>query len=238
MAPDKLVSIKEAILQALEMMGKDDMRALPVLNIWAVQAEDKIGSYYGLEKKIEVIDINGCIGTLSCGTRKVLGLLLGDHGTDCDLLFDRICSLNLNSIDYTSLDTGVGITIIGGNREIKSVARYEHRSNGIIEFPYKPNTNKATVKVLKHHVDADGFIQVQYCHVLAIAAYIKWRISEQSRFGPDKMTFQDITYFQNEWFVACRDAIAQSAQVSENEQQEISALVNNPLSGNVFHISR
>ena len=48
MANDKMVSIKEAILQALELMGKDDMRNLPILNIWATHAEKKIGSYYGI----------------------------------------------------------------------------------------------------------------------------------------------------------------------------------------------
>jgi hypothetical protein len=220
------------------MMGKDDMRSFPILNIWATHAEKKIGSYYGYKKSIEIIEISGCKATLPCGTLKVLGLLIGDHGTDCDLMFDRICNINTNSIDYTSLDTGIGITIISGNKELKSVARFEERGDGTIEFPFKPNSDKATVKVLRMHTDEDNFLKVQESHLLAIASYIKFMVAQQSRFGPDKMTLQDVAYFQNEWFLACRDAIANSSWPSESEQQELAGMINNPLSGNMFYVNR
>jgi len=234
---NKLVSIREAIIQALEMMGKDDMREAPILNIWATRAENEIGSYYGYEKSIEVINVKGCRAELPCGTHRVLGVLIGDQGTSCDLIFDSICNLNVNTIDYQSLDTGIGLTIVGGSREVIKKATYEVREDNCIEFPYNINSDKVTVKVLKNPTDSKGFIKVQYSHIEAIAAYIKWKIAERSRFGPDKMTLGDVQYFSKEWSILCRKAIGNSAWPSETEMQELSGIINNPLLSNVYHLS-
>jgi hypothetical protein len=238
MAADKFVSIKQGVMEALEFMGRDDMRSAPMLNDWAVRAEKKIGSYYGLSKEICIIDmITDCKAKLPCGTQEVLGVLVGDHGTDCDIIFEQICNLNVNSIDYQSLDTGIGLTIIGGDKEVEKNNRYEVRGDNTIEFPYSITSDKLTVKVLKHPEDQNGFIKVQSGHLDAIAAYIKWKVAEMSRFGPNKMTMSDVNYYGTEWGLACRNAIAESSWPSDSEKEEISGILNNPLISNVYYKS-
>lgn len=226
-----IVSSQVAILDAIERIGREDMRDAPILTSWAEEAEKKIGGFYSFKREIEVLDVCGCKVKLPCGVFDVEGLLIGDHGKSCGLVFDQLCNIPTSNIDFKSSDLSANIVVIypGSGKSLTPV-QYSIQ-DGHIVLDRDLDGQKITVKLLKWHTDIDGFIMVEEDHIEAIGYFIMLRLAERSRFGKNKMTFSDIQWFQKKWDFHCLQARSASGEESKTEKDILTSLYNNPLSG-------
>ena len=99
-----MVSIMSAVNKALDFTGSESIDDVPVLVDWAIDADKAIGSFYDYKEEIHVLDVTNCRAKLPCGTIEVRGLLLGDHGCNCNITFDNA------KLVIQDLSTGVETT--------------------------------------------------------------------------------------------------------------------------------
>ncbi len=88
MSVNKLISIKNAVLNAQDMLGMDNDTMRPLFTTWATYAEKEIGGCCGITKFC-VIDICGCTAELPNDTFQVKGAVLGRHDANCGSLFSN-----------------------------------------------------------------------------------------------------------------------------------------------------
>lgn len=234
----ELVSIKNAVNKALDYVGALSEDDVPVLIEWAIDADKSIGSYYDYEAKIWVLDVVNCQADLPCGVVKVVGLLLGDHGCDCSLLFDSdVFSLLDTSTDVETTTGFLAVDVITAEqvccRLSSSGIRWQVQDNKIV-LAGNYDGNKVTIKVLQYKFDSEGFPMININNVRAIASYLEYRLAARSRWAKDrreKMDVVDVRRLEQRWYDLKIDAAAQSAMPSESEQQEVADMYNNPLSG-------
>ncbi len=218
-------------MDAAESMNMDFARGKRLLTNWAIKAEKKIDSYYDYDKCICVLDVEeGCKVRLPEGAVIVLGMLLGDHGTDCDLVFDRYFSVR-NNANLHSINGFAVIDYDGGNYNCL-VDGYEVQDNCIV-FNGKISESKITIQYLGYREDKDGFIMINENNVDAIESYLELRRAKRSKWVSDGPKFSrgEIQDLQLKWDNECRNARARSAEPTESERQYMSRLYNNPLSG-------
>lgn len=232
MSIKRKVSVFAAIQMALDNMSKDETIDMPLYTEWAMQAENHIGSYYAYKRKIYVLDICQCSANLPCEVKAVMGILIGDHGTDCNLKFPPI--YNLYNAYKASIANGNFLTIDLGGENYKCVLGGWHIQNNSIIFDNDvSNIDKITIETLAYEVDADGFPMVNENHIDAIAQYIEYKEMLRNRWRKTEIRFQpyDINLAKIEWGRKCRNARAEDAEPSPTERQEITDMINNPTSG-------
>lgn len=235
----KMVSAQVAVLDAIDKMGREDMRDAPILTSWVEEAEKKIGGFYSFKREIEVLEICGCKAKLPCGVFDVIGLLVGDHGKDCGLVFDQICNIPTSNIDFTSSDITANIVVVypGSSSTLNTTLQYSIQ-NGHIVLDRNMDGQRLTVKLLKWHTDIDGFMLVEEDHIEAIGYYLMMKIAEKSRWGKNKMSFSDIQWYQKKWDFHCIQARASSGEESDSERRILVSMYNNPLSGVGFAFNK
>jgi len=232
MSINKLISIKEAILEASEDMGFDLTRDKPVFAMWAVRAEKDIGSYYSYIRKRAVLTIKNCRAELPCSAAYLKAVVYGDHGCDCGELFAGLYGWGLQ------WEAG-GTTLFGA--EIFSVVdplgsfslygeRYEVQNNCIV-FSTNMDGQKVTVEYLGLEEDCDGFVMINENHVPAIIEYIMWKFCVRSRFSQIKMDLGDIQMHQREYNRLVADSRAIDATLTPMEREACVAMLHNPVSG-------
>lgn len=225
----RLVSIKNAVLNALQDTGLDIAADVPVFTRWAAWAEKEgIGSYYSYCKKIEVLDLKDNHAFLPADASYVQGVILGDHGCDSTDLFERCYN---NSISSSSFDnTFLVIDAPDPNATFTTGTKWEVH-NGHLKFKSDMTDGKVTVQYLGFHTDAQGFPEVLDSHLEAIVEYIMYKFCVRSRYSPLKMDHSDIARHQSNYQRLFIDARAEDAQISDSERKEIVALIHNPWSG-------
>jgi len=228
------VSIMAPVNKVLDYMGSESVDDVPVLMDWAIDADKSIGAKYDYKEVIRVLDIVNCRAVLPCGTVEVNGLLLGDHGCDCGLLFDQ-GQIVIRGLS-TDIETTTGFVAIDivSDVELRCSATqwYVQDNNVVLDTNY--DGNKVTVRLLMYQLDNDGFPLVNENNVEAIAAYLEWRTAARSKWSKDKrdvMPANSITEMENRWERLCADARAQSGMPSPAEKADISDLLSNPISG-------
>lgn len=235
MSIKKKVSIRLAVQDALDKMGADGTRDVPVFTSWAVTADSKIGSFYAYKPDIMVINVSECRAELPCGVVAVLGILIGDHGCACDLKFNTLFSSFNSMLSHIDFDPTSGFVVmdgVGGGSPSCSDAKYYIQDNSLV-FSNKINAEKITIKVLRYQMDDDGFPLVNENHIDAISQYILYNAALRTRWKPraDRMPEGAIKDMFYEWGRKCRDARADDADPSPSERAALVSMVNDPLSG-------
>jgi len=233
MSINKLVSIRNPIIEAKALLGIDHDKDDPFMINLATNAEKQIGSYYQYERTKKVLTISGCVACLPNDAVLVEIAVIGDLGTDCGDLLSRYCGgvgsnsvTNVNSnglflvVDLSpSLDGTVSFGYVG----------YSIQNNKII-FDNPHDGQQVTVQYLKFKTDCDGYLEVGENHINAIREYIMWnylrRQSAKNYIDRDMMVLA-----REEWNRECRHARAEDNRLSFSQQQEAKRLYNNPMSG-------
>lgn len=221
-----IVSIKLAIDKFLDKVGLQETREYPVFIEWGIDAEFRIGSFFNYKKSIAVIDIEDGKAELPKGTKKVLGIKMGDCGLNPGQSFnngyyavDLPASQNqffvLDSYQNFYQECGWGYTI----------------QDNTLYFEGTTNATKCTVQLIHLILDKDCFPMVTENHLEAIAEYIAYRYATRSQYTKNPVPNFLIQEHANEYDRLVRDCRAEDGKMSPSEQLEIAELINNPLSG-------
>jgi len=230
MAINNLVSIKVPVLHALEDMGIDISKDVPVFTRWAVDAEKNgIGSYYSYKRKRHVLTMKDCRAKLPCDAATVQVALLGDHGCDCEDLFNS-CLASAPFIATSAQDTFLVIDNADSNAPTVSGVKWEV-TQGYLVLKSNQDGQKVTIQYLGFELDEDGFPKVVSGHVMAIVEYIMYKYAVRSRFSPVKMDHTDVRRHWLEWMRLASSARADDAELSETDRMEIIAMIHDPWIG-------
>ena len=232
MSVNKLISIYDSVNDAFEDMGVDISNDTPVFTRWAIKAEKKIGSYYGLKRKVFVLDVKNCIAHIPANARFVQIVVEGDKGCECDDLRQQ-CNLPTNIFGAPGSEnhTFLVVDIPGGNSTgLYSKVRWEIQDNKIV-FAHKMTCEKITIQALVYEVDCHGFPLVNENHIEALTNYIMYKYASRSRFSANKMDMGDVIRLKNEWIITKGEAIADDSELSETDRQDIVNMIHDPWIG-------
>lgn len=229
---NKLVSISQAINKALDNMGMEDDREIPVLIDWAMEAEDKIDSFYSYVERINVLDVDDCSAKLPCGTKKLVGILFGDHGCDCGTYFGRALTVSSGG-RITAIGEGLVVIDVSSGSTALSGVGYKIQNHKIVFDSNFGGDQKITVKTLGYEIDEDGFPMVNENHIVAIAAYLEWRLMNRSKHKPGGVSYSrgDMIDQERYWNNECSLARANDDFLSREQYAQLAALYNDPLTG-------
>ena len=233
MSINKLISIKNPILDAKMHLGIDHDKDDPFFTRLAVMAEKEIGSYYQFERCRTVLDITNCTAQLPNDSKRVELAILGDHGTACGDLFAM--AVNTLSNDVTNVNTnGIFLVVdISGSQDGTvsnfTYVKYAIQNNKLI-FDACYDGQKVTIQYLRFKVDCDGFMEIGENHVNAIRWYIVYnylfRQSQSNYLVRDKYQ-----HAYQEWNRECAHARATDNEATFSQHRDMVRLFHNPMSG-------
>jgi len=226
----KKVSITIPVYEAIEDMGLGHARYFQKMLRWAVRADDKIGSYYSYKKKISVLDVIDCHASLPCDVVGVLGLIRGDQGCDCGLIFDNVVQFNQGM--NLAVTCPCAYTVSGNIVNQCSELTYGIQDNTIV-FNQNLNGQQITVQYLGYQLDDKGYPLVNDTHITAISQYIKMMLYKESitNIVLPQVSRPDRLDAEREWHRLCRQARGEDGEPSPSERQQLVDMFNDPLSG-------
>lgn len=237
MSLNKLVSIYDAIYNAFEDTGIDVKAQTPVFARWAIDAEKKIGSYYGWKKQFAVLIGNHCRVELPNNCMRVQRMVIGDYGCSCDALMSSSYDWAISNIDNGAfINTGAEVFSLQidldptGNNFNMYDNKFEIQNNNMV-FGRSVDKQKVTIQFLGYEVDCNGFIMVSENHILAITDYIKWNVAKRSRFSPVKMERWEIKDLEASWITLRNQARGEDAELQPHDQKAIASMLHDPWSG-------
>lgn len=237
MSLNKLISIHDAIYNTFGDTGLDIKTETPTFMRWAVDAEKKIGSYYGWKKQFQVLVGDKCRVKLPMNCMSVQRMVIGDYGCDCDSLMSNATNWSIQNLDvgaFISANPGVFSLEVDLDPDGKNFNlynnKYEIQNNNMV-FASSVDKQKVTIMYLGYEVDCDGFLLVSENHILPITAYIKWQIAKRSRYTPIKMDIVDIKMNEAEWKELRNQARGEDAELQPQDQRAIAAMLHDPWSG-------
>lgn len=237
MSINKLISIKNPIINALTIVGADRAKDMPVYVNWAMEAEKEIGSFYGFVKKKVVLDITGCKAEIPCDAVYIQMAVMGAQDCNCNDLTD-LCDLNGIQVNGPlapisppeALDqSGFLIVDFGSTRGLRTVD-FQIQNNKIV-FSSNQTSQHVTVQYLGVELDCDGLPMIGENHVRAIEHYILYRYAIRSKFSSNPININDTMLFKGEWDRLCKHARADDAELSPTERRDIVAQIHNPFAG-------
>lgn len=235
MSINKLISIKHAIIDAMDMMALDHKNHFPILMVWATDAEKAIGSYYQYVRKWKVIDVCGCAAQLPEDSVKVEHAIFGDHGECCGDMFYTVFS-NPTMVNLTGQDSFLVVDVGGSNFNdpVCGIVPYGYQDNKLI-FDIKPNQDKVTIQYIGYKTDCDGFVEIGENHKEAIVQYIlhKWLMRKQKKTSAE---FSQMNWHYVQWSRECAHARALDAELTETEREEIAQMFHDPYSGRGLYV--
>ncbi len=229
MSIKKKVSVRNAIFEALDNIGAQDHKMVPVLTVWATRADIKIKSAYAYEPKNFVFTAKGCSLELPCEIVFLDGIIAGDHGCDCDTLFDTV--FNTLGIEKVNPDGSGNFLVVDINDGIRASSLRGKVINNTLWFDHDVNGQIFTLKTRSYYTDSEGFILVNENHVDAIAIYLEYKLAKRSRWNKKlgNITEMGIRDLRNDWRIACADA--RDDDEDEREHDAVVSMYNDPLSG-------
>jgi hypothetical protein len=230
----KKISIHRAVELAMYNLAMEGQnRFIPLFRVWGTKAEYRIGSYTQYERLIKVLDVTGCrTEQLPCCAVAVTGILLGDHGTDCSLVFQNAYSfLNKTGVIVNPLDAFMVVDVSAGRTSCTDI-QYRVQDNSIV-FASKYCQGKVTVEMLCLQYDCDELPMINENHIEAIAKWIElqWMERKKHTRGGIQYNGAEIERTRIEWHRLCANARAEDGEPSASERAEIVAMINDPLSG-------
>ena len=234
MSVNKLISIKNPIVDAMDLLSVDHDKNIPFFTRLATLAEKEIGSFYQYTLKREVISITNCVACLPSDAVYVDIAILGDLGCECtDLraIVNGTGALNLPSTtgttDNTFLVVDIGSASDGGG--LTGTVNFAVQNNKLI-FEQSFDGYSITVQYLAYAVDCDGFMKIGENHVQAIKWYIVWNYLFRKN-GINSMEYGKMNMAKAEWDRECRHARAEDAQLTNSQRAKIKYMYSNPVSG-------
>lgn len=231
MSINKLISIKNPILDAQNILGIDHDKDVPLFTRLATLAEKEIGSYFQYERKQKVIEICGCSANLPNDSVLVEVAAMGDLGENCGDLLRRVCGITGTT---TNLSDNVNFLVvdIGGSvgEEINiGTVNYSIQNNKII-FDSDRDGQFITVQYLRYKTDCDGFMEIGENHVNAIRWYIIWHhyLGKKNKNYIDRDSMREA---KAEWERECRHARAEDGRMTQSQREEAARLYSNPMTG-------
>lgn len=238
MSINRLISIKNPIINAFDKVGVDRAKDLPVFTTWAIQAEKEIGSHYALVKEKKVLDIHGCKAELPCNAVYLQFAIMGVQDCSCNDL-RSLCSTNTFANEIADNTGSIRLDfnsflivdqVAGGGVGIWNNVQYEIQGNQIV-FYQNLDGQSVTIQYIGYKLDEDGFPMVSENHVRAITEYIEWQYCSRSKYSSNPLPDNLIQEHKREWFRLCSHARAEDAIPSPSEQSDIAQILNDPYSG-------
>jgi len=228
------VSIKNAVMEGIDVMGMDEIRSIPLLTKWAIQGDMKIGSYYGYEERINVLKIDHCKAELPCGTICALDLIFGNFADedDCGLFFGRIRNgTQSRSATQLSRFGFLSVTDVGNISFTQSDIIWRVQDFAIV-FDRDLDGEAITVLTLGYKLDEEGFPMINESHTEAVAQYLEYKVAKQNRWKQERrFSLSEIKEMQHEWFRLASEARGIDGSPSIAERKELVALLHDPLAG-------
>lgn len=231
MSVNKLISIKNAIVDAMDRLAVDHDKLIPLFTRWAVMAEKEIGSFQQYVVKREVLTIEHCSACLPSDAVFIQTAILGDFGCDCADLMRNVCgSLNTSTFGAsggTFLIVDIGSSFTGN---IRGYVNHTIQNNRLI-FEQDFSGKNVTIQYLGIEKDCDGFPLIGENHVLAITEYIIWRyLYRKNNLSP--MDYGKMNVAREEWHRECSHARAVDGQLTESDRNTIVySMLHNPYIG-------
>lgn len=237
MSINKLISIYNPIVDALDYVGADRSVDLPIFTTWATAAEKEIGSVYSFVRKRKVIDICGCTAEIPCDAFKIDAAIFGDHGCDCGDLFNGCFFPGGNWFANTSAQTGTFLIVdldssLSGS---PGIINFQIQNNKIV-LPSDMDGQKITIQYIGYQEDDKGFIMISENHTRAITEYILWKYGIRSAYSQKPINPSLIAEHKREWFRLCRHARADDAILTPGERELIAQAFNDPYKGRGFWV--
>jgi hypothetical protein len=234
MSINRLISIRNPIIDAMDMVGADRSVDMPVFTNWAVQAEKEIASRFAMVVSKKVLTIHGCAAELPCCAVILQRAIMGDHGCDCDSLFSTCFQ-------------GAGNYFINNTNQYSSgflIVDYDPNSvnyfNGFIDYQVQNNQlifrrnldgKKVTIEYVGYQEDENGFIMISENHTRAITEFILWKYGVRSEYSARPLSPAMTIEHKREWFRLCKHSRAQDNILTESDREEIAQVINNPYKG-------
>lgn len=225
----KKVSIKRAVAQAQDNMGIEENNLYPVMKVWAAEGEHRIDTFTMYRQKIYVLDVDGCCVNIPCEAVAIDGLLLGDHGCECDTIFSSI--YGSSGTNGSSVSSYGFIVVDGGGTCMNTSAAYDIYNNQI-HFKKKFH-GKITVRFFVQEVDSEGWMLINENHVYALAAFIEWMWMQRAKHkvGGVKYTRGEIQDQFMLWSRLAASAAVEDVRPTKQEEENIARAFNDPTSG-------
>jgi hypothetical protein len=233
MSINKLISIKNPIVNAIMMRGLDHNKDMPFLMTKAIEAEKMIGSRFQYERKICVLDICGCAACLPDDAAYVERAIMGNQGTDCANLFNSCFGSGTVYADQANGDLSgfliVDISAVGSGNIPYGIVSYEIQNNKIL-FMNNYDGQQVTVQYMGVVTDCDGFPMISENHVPAIEMYLNY-VSAMRKKNKSGAEFNEMQFFFKEWIRLRGGAIADDNILTEPDRMAITAAMSNPYAG-------
>ncbi len=230
MSANKLISIKNPITDAMDLIGIDHDKFIPLFTRWAEVAEKEIGSWFQYELKRKVLTIDKCVACLPDDAVYVQIAILGDMGEDCADLMANACNIiNLPQSTGTAANTFLVVDLGSDQGIVRGYINHQVQNNKLI-FQQDFDGQSVTIQYLRFKKDCDGFMEVGENHVQAIKWYIVWqyffRRSNLSGYEYGKMNKAEA-----EWHRECAHARAQDAELTASDRAKIVGMMHDPYIG-------
>lgn len=233
----QLISIREAITQAVEQTTEDHLDLFPTLITWARKAEDAIGSDYTYEDNIIALTVQNYRAKLPIATKKVVAIIDGDQtASGYEAFYNNWNNYIETELPYFGEDV-IFRWNVSGNVYRPFPLKWKVVDNTIL-FETNPNVAEITVLAKQYKTDEEGLPMINENHITAIALYIKWQLAELERykkFRKLRLSHIDNNYvaeLKDNWIKARNAARGEDLDVTEDQLRMASEMLNNPLSGN------
>ncbi|CAK0764772.1 hypothetical protein CCP3SC1AL1_350018 [Gammaproteobacteria bacterium] len=232
MSINKLISVKNPIVDAMDLLGIDHDKNIPFFTRQAVLAEEEIGSSYQYITKREVLTIKNCIACLPSDAMYIDIAIMGDLGCDCGDLRANFCGgINLPSTYGTANNTflvvDIGSAAEGGS--LRGFCDFSVQNNKMV-FANNYDGQFVTVQYLAPEVDCDGFVMIGQNHIQAIKWYIIWMYYFR-KFGKNSLEYGQMNKAEEQWYRECAHARAQDAILTESQRAKIVGMFHAPYIG-------
>lgn len=231
MSVNKLISIKNPIIDAMDQLGVDHDKLIPIFTRWATLAEKEIGSRYAYVTKRKVINIEHCVACLPSDAVYVEIAILGDHGCDCrDLMTNTICGCTNSGAFGGQMGTFLVVDIgIGVNSSIMGYVNHTIQNNKLI-FEQDLNGKQITIQYLAIETDCDGFSLVGENHIMAIMWFIIWKFYYRKT-SMNSLEYGKMNKAEQEWHRECSHARAVDSELTYTDRQTIVNMLHDPYIG-------
>ena len=230
MSINKLISIRNPILNAMDLAALDHDKHLPLFMTWAYQAETEIGSYYQFERQWAVLDICGATAQLPDNCVRVEGAIMGSHPEESGSIFSKVFSNPIVQLAQSTTNTFLIVDSASSETTTGAgIIPYGYQNNKIL-FEVEPKGDKVTIEYLGYSIDCDGFMQISENHIEAITHHIlyKWCMRKRKKSGAE---MQEMQWHYKEWDRLCAHSRALDSQLTETDKEEIARLYHDPYSG-------
>ena len=115
MSINKLISIKNPIVDTIDELGIPHQKDIPWFTKLATKGEIEIGSAYQYQRTRKVLDIKGCTACLPNDCVLVEIGILGDQGESCADLFNTVCGNLSGTVTNMAGQANFLVIDIGGS---------------------------------------------------------------------------------------------------------------------------